>query len=136
MGLSKLQWQIGKSSVERTLFKFCKTIPRLSTESLPCSNIVDPTDADIQNLFTPEQWAEITSTIPDLHESDLQIIDGLDQVQTLEDLSQVIQNTPHSSPTATPEQTWQVSICMKLYIPPPLPVGVHICKCITEVNMA
>ena len=103
--------------MERTLYLLCKGIRGLSTESLPCSNIIDPTDLDIKKLFTPEQWAEITSKIPDLPESNLQIIDGLDQVQTLEDLSQVIQNTPHGSLKATPEQEWQVSICLKLYIP-------------------
>ena len=119
MGTTQDVWLIGDTCVERTLFTYCKQIPSLSTDSLPCSNIIDPTDDDVQQLFTPEEWGEITSTIPVLPESDLRIIDGLDKVRTLEDLSQLVQAPPHS-PDATPEQYWQFDICCKLYPSPPL----------------
>ena len=103
-----------RTAVQNVLYTRCAQQPKLSTDSLACSIILNVSDSEIRALFSESDWAEITASIPPLPASNFSALDGLADIRTIDDLKGVINNTP-TDLSDDPTQDWQRMVCKYLY---------------------
>ena len=106
------------TSIERTIYDYCCTLPNLDVNSLLCSNIIDLTCVRAKKLFSAEVWDGFEAQFPDLPVSRLEFTEGFGVYpMTLDNLACLIHQLLHCSPGITTEQEWMFSVCYALSEP-------------------
>ena len=102
MGLSEYD-----TSIERTIYDYCCTLPDLDVNPLLCSNFIDLTCPRAKKLFSAEVWNGFEAQFPDLPASRLEFVEGLGVYpMTLDNLVFLLDQMPHPSSVSTTTQDW------------------------------
>ena len=115
MGLCCFQWMSAETSIERTIYQYCSSLPNLDVHSLLCSNIIDLTCSRTKKLFSAEVWNDFEARFPNIPPSRLELDEGLGVYPlVLDSLTSLLDQLPRPSPVTTPTQDWLFNLCYGL----------------------
>ena len=121
MGRSDFDWIVHETSIERTIYQYCCSLPDLAVHSLLCSNIIDLTCPRAKKLFSAEVWSDFEAQFPALPPSTLEVIEGLGvHPMTLDSLASLLAQMPRPSSVTPAMQHWLFNVCYGLSEPHPL----------------
>lgn len=113
--MNRVQWMSGGTSIERTIYQHCCSLPELDVHSHLCSNIIDLTCPHTKKLFSAEVLSDFEAQFPELPPSRLEFIEGLGVYpMTLGNLASLLEQMQRPSSVTTPTQDWLFHLCYGL----------------------